>query len=522
MKLERSSTQFSCLCLLILLSFSPHFTQTTSARTLGLTAGAAARQGESSILLRWPGKPGVERYRLQLATDARFRDIVFDQAVVGRQHLLKGLAPGRYFWRIAPSLIETGAFSLPTLVEVTTSSVAVASNFKMPDEVSGWHTATGEVLSLTAAHLRSKTIADILCLKKDGTLSALDGATGVALWTARNSPAGEVAVGGSREPAQFSPLMFQGRGQSMGVVMSFAAGVLALRADSGTELWRAGLEGRPEVAVAGDLNADGLPEVVIVMSEPHKIYVLDSLSGRVLADKNLDADVIGEPVILPEGYPAGVALALKNGSVEIRKPDGNLGRSVKLTSELMTGPIAVKRAGIASLLIGTREGLMAAPFNELELMRLIAPSDDPAREKLAAIDLDGDGEFEIIMLTKRGGVAVVEAFDGRVKWRAEGANAAASAVFADVNTDGVLDVIVPGGAAFASGYSGRDGSLIWKVEGAGGKSYSKGASESRALVIAPTLNGGGFIIGSDPEGIGLRAVELPKGALKRRRNERIL
>ena len=99
---------------------------------------------------------------------------------------------------------------------------------------------------------------------------------------------------------------------------------------------------------------------------------------------------------------------------------------------------------------------------------------------------------------------------------------AASAVFADVNTDGVLDVIVPGGSAFASGYSGRDGSLIWKVEGAGGKSYSKGASESRALVITPSLNGGGFIIGSDPEGIGLRAVELPKGALKRRRNERIL
>ena len=307
----------------------------------------------------------------------------------------------------------------------------------------------------------------------------------------------------------------------MGVVIGSAAGALALRADSGRELWRAGLEGRPKAAVAGDLNADGSPEVVIITSEPHKIYVLDSLTGRVLADKNLDASVIGEPVILPEGYPAGVALALKNGSIEIRKPDGNLVRSVKLNSELMTGPIAVKRAGVAALLIGTREGLMAAPSHELELMRLIAPSDDPAREKLAAVDLDGDGDFEIIMLTKRGSVAVVQASDGQVKWRAEGANGAASAVFADVNIDGVLDVIVPGGGAFASGYSGRDGSLIWKVEGAGGKSNAKGASESHALVIAPSLNGGGFIIGGDPEGIGLRAVELPKGALKRRRNERI-
>src|SRR3712207_887922 len=61
----------------------------------------AARQLEPSILVRWQGRPGINRYRLQLATDERFEDIVFDQAVEGRQHVVKGLPPGNYFWRVA-------------------------------------------------------------------------------------------------------------------------------------------------------------------------------------------------------------------------------------------------------------------------------------------------------------------------------------------------------------------------------------------------------------------------------------
>ena len=65
------------------------------------------RQVGPSILVRWQGKPGVERYRLQLATDETFKDIVFDQAVVGRQHVVKELPPGNYFWRVAPAAGET-------------------------------------------------------------------------------------------------------------------------------------------------------------------------------------------------------------------------------------------------------------------------------------------------------------------------------------------------------------------------------------------------------------------------------
>ena len=87
---------------------------------------------------------------------------------------------------------------------------------------------------------------------------------------------------------------------------------------------------------------------------------------------------------------------------------------------------------------------------------------------LVSGDLDalisGDGTSEIIMVTKKGRVALVSTIDGNVRWYSEGAPDAASATFADLNADGILDVIVPGGAAFAIGLSGRDGTLIWNID----------------------------------------------------------
>src|SRR5438067_1003981 len=59
-----------------------------------------AQEVTPSILVRWEGKPGVNRYRLQVARDREFQDVVFDQAVEGRQYVVKGLPPGDYFWRV--------------------------------------------------------------------------------------------------------------------------------------------------------------------------------------------------------------------------------------------------------------------------------------------------------------------------------------------------------------------------------------------------------------------------------------
>ncbi len=84
-----------------------------------------------------------------------------------------------------------------------------------------------------------------------------------------------------------------------------------------------------------------------------------------------------------------------------------------------------------------------------------------------------------------------------------------------MNGDNVLDVIVPGtGSTFALGFSGRDGSLVMRVEESGKVSADKSDGRTRSLVVTPALGGGGWLVGGDPAGTGLRAVELPKGSVK--------
>src|SRR5215210_5655725 len=89
------------LLLLSLLSVVPAFSGLT-------TSNPASTQVGPTALIQWKGRPGVNRYRLQLARDAKFTDIIFDRAVVGQEYLVTELQPGRYYWRVAPATPETG------------------------------------------------------------------------------------------------------------------------------------------------------------------------------------------------------------------------------------------------------------------------------------------------------------------------------------------------------------------------------------------------------------------------------
>ncbi len=50
--------------------------------------------------IRWIPHPGVRRYRLQIASDEQFNNIVYDGVVNGREYIPRDLTPGRYHWRI--------------------------------------------------------------------------------------------------------------------------------------------------------------------------------------------------------------------------------------------------------------------------------------------------------------------------------------------------------------------------------------------------------------------------------------
>src|SRR5260370_39382153 len=76
-------------------------------------------EGVTTIHLRWGARPGVNRYRLQLATDRGFHDIVFDRVVAGTEYQISDLTRGTYFWRIAPLTTKLGEFSAAATIEVT-------------------------------------------------------------------------------------------------------------------------------------------------------------------------------------------------------------------------------------------------------------------------------------------------------------------------------------------------------------------------------------------------------------------
>ncbi len=482
-------------------------------------------QPNTSTPIRWDGETGVDRYRLQMARDEEFSDIVFDRAVKGREYRVTGLAPGKYYWRVAPAADETGVYSKAVAIDVTGGAMAAATNttaanappvITAPRDV-GWRTATGEVARPRSARLRPSGY-DLVGVNTDGTIYALDGSSGVALWTARFRPEarrGEEKSSDRLNP--FTPIIAPARQGETNVVVAFDGGVRALQSGTGREVWRAKLSGRASSGVGTDLDGDGTDEIVVITDSPAALYVLDEDSGRIIAESKLEAAAIGGPAPLRLTDERGVVVAFEGGMLEVRRADGGRVRSVKFDGAITTPPLVCATPRGVLITVGTERGLVALDAKDLRPLGRIATDNDVPRGTLTSADLDLDGAPEIVMVTKRGRVVVINTTDGKIKWYMEGALDAASAVFADVNADGVQDVLVPGGAIFALGFSGRDGSLIWKADEERKSTVATGADANaiRALAVAASsASEEAFIVGADPSRIGLRAVGLPRGAVK--------
>jgi outer membrane protein assembly factor BamB len=487
--------------------------QTTATQANGQTP--TAQQLPPSILVRWQGRPGVNRYRLQLATDERFEDIVFDQAVEGRQYVVKGLPPGNYFWRVAAAAAETSvSYTKPERVTLSEAATGVeVASVVMPADA-GWRTATGEVARLVPASLRAGGVTDFVGVSPDGRVFAVDGASGISLWTARFNSSATAAATNEVKSVSFSPLVVASS-QGPSVVVATTGGVRALRGETGREIWRAGLAGLASGGVVTDVNGDGSAEVVVITKDPERFYVLDGGTGRVLADQKIEGETVGAPYPLNAAGKRGVLISLKKGRVEFRDAEGAVAGEAKVEdSDVTTAPLVVARGQMTFMVVGTDNGLWAFSLPDLKVLGVIKADDDSIRGVLSATDVDGDGAPEVVMVTKRGRVALVNTTDGNVRWSMEGVPSAEAAAFADVNGDGVLDVIVPGGDSFALGFSGRDGSLVMKVEDGRAVSQKAGAN-TRPLVAAQSL-GSMMLVGGDTARMGIRALELPKGATPKR------
>src|SRR5690349_5270291 len=158
-------------------------------------ATASRTSQETLVVIRWGVRPGVTRYRLQVANDWDFADIVFDRVVNGHEYQIGDLSPGKYFWRIASLDRKLGEFSSPGVIEISERAAAPVTPIPTPTRHveppanassvatrNGWYAAFAEASRPILAHLRLANSVEVVATASDNRVIAIDGLTGVALW----------------------------------------------------------------------------------------------------------------------------------------------------------------------------------------------------------------------------------------------------------------------------------------------------------------------------------------------------
>jgi outer membrane protein assembly factor BamB len=463
---------------------------------------------QTSVTLRWRARPGVSRYRLQLANDATFIDIVFDRVVSGYEYRLNDLLPGRYYWRVASLNAKRGEFSSAGVIEVPANGgtktpsptpPAVSNNTATTTVTSrgGWYAAIGDVARSIVAHLRGPGGSEIVAVTTDGRIVALDATRGIALWTARTAQRPPSGLN-----AQLIAVRARGGADDNVLVLSGSIATL-IEGRTGRELWRTTLRGNAVAAVASGTK------VFVVDSSLRKLFVIDPIVGRVISEAALPRRVVGNPATITYRGARAVAAALDDGALHVFDESGKLIIAANAGSPATTAPLIVRTAHGELVLVGTRSGLTALAAEDLRPLGRVTLKDDAPRGSLIAQDLDSDGRSEVVMFTERGRVVIVKSDEGRIVWEAD-AGRAESAAFADVNGDRVLDLLLAGREGFAFALSGRDGSVVWKDETASSVSANHAPAASPRETFAVPGPSGVLIIAADPNRTGLRAIEFPK------------
>jgi outer membrane protein assembly factor BamB len=483
------------------------------------TAGqdsTAPTQTTTSVHLRWGQRPGVSRYRLQLAQDRDFADIVFDRVVEGLESEINDLDPGRYFWRVAPLTTKLGEFSSAGVIEVKPPTAVIRPRpTPAPVEVpskpiatgGGWRAAVGNVSSAVSAHLRFPDKIDLVVMNAEGVVSALDATSGVALWSSRALTQTKLRD----TPRDISPrktiLLVTDRSRLDHIVILAGTLVIKLEGSTGRELWRATL---PGVAASGAVLTDANgSELVIIDGSRQSLFVVSDANGSVAWQPKLPARVIGSPMVYNDQGKAAFALAYDSGDIEIRDAAGKVARAANVDSFATTAPLFVRGRRDDLILIGTRDGLTALTAELRPLGRMAIPNDAP-RGALVAHDLDGDGVAEIIMTTERRHLMALSSTDGRILWDVVASDYGDMLAFADINGDRVVDVFVEAGQRLAVALSGRDGTVIWKDDETSTLATNHVTSfDSHGLVAVP-FGTGLLLIGAEPTHTGLRAIGFPR------------
>lgn len=447
--------------------------------------------------IKWSKQFGVERYRLQIARDEDFIDVVFDGAINDNKYTPANLSTGRYYWRVAPADGEIRRFSRVIPFEIRAQREKTISS-------DGWVTASGEVFRPLALDLGRGADQDFVVVNHEGNVYALDAKRGTAIWTARfhsDAPADRLPA---RNYSQFVPVVIHTDRYAASLVVSCQNGVKAIDGLTGREIWITHFSGRPFAGTAAGQN------VALIDDESNLLLVLDASTGKIKGQTSLHDKPIATPIFLGNEGGQRLLVPLAKGVVKVFSETGETSHSLLLDSEITTDPIVAKTSRGLLMLIGTNAGVAAFRVSDLEpLGKIGLPDQDQPTGSLAIADLDGDGLSEVVVLTTRRRVVVINPGSGATIWFSEIETAARAVAFADLDADGLPDLVLPGIDSFAIGLSGKDGLMIWKThDSRETDSAMSSTSRERALAVSTLSDGRVIIAGDNPVGMGFKAVEL--------------
>jgi outer membrane protein assembly factor BamB len=367
--------------------------------------------------------------------------------------------------------------------------------------------ATGEISTPMAVQLRNGSGPDFVGVNSEGTVYALAGTDGIALWTARYKR-GRSREGRFTVPQkQFVPVLIPSTPARM--IVAFDKGVRALEGTTGRELWSTELPGRALMGLAVISEGRADPEVYLIDEKLDQMFMLNGGTGKIEAQIRLKDQAVATPLYFASKDFRALLIPVRGGSIELRKAEGEYLRSIDIGAEITTAPVLVETSRGTWLWVGTRKGLIAFDTDDFQKVALIALDGDYPIGSLSIAASESYKATDLVMTTNDGRIVAADITTLKVRWSAEGSSNATAAAFADLDDDGRLDVIIPGKNAFAIALSGLDGSLIWQSDAKeSNEDKTKTESLPRSLSTARVSDGRLLVVGTDPALAGLRAQEV--------------
>lgn len=234
-----------------------------------------------------------------------------------------------------------------------------------------------------------------------------------------------------------------------------------------------------------DIDGDGKLEIVFgTYYNDERVYALNSEDGSILWTHKSKSG--------PFDASIGIADFDKDGSLEVLAADSATGDLFCLNGKTGTVKWQVK---------------------------LPSGTDSPP----SIADIDGDGHLEVVVGTmwtrdKKGRVCVISSKTRKIVWEAKVPGCVQSApALADVNRDGVLDVIVTSwrGDHSVRAYSGKNGALLWTYVTAGTKKsmgmyHGVAISKKNGVLRIVAANCDGHLYCLDDKGALIWTKKLPE------------